>query len=100
MFYTFKRTPNVDRSSNRDRTLPSGYKLSTIDFADGEPAAPADSNTSYKDVFYNTDQSKCPNNCFRPVGMAFDKQGRLYMSSDASGEIYVLVKSATNALTH
>ncbi len=78
--------------SDRDRSLPSGYKVSTIAFdpATGEPTSPPDSTTSYKDIFYNTEQSKCPGNCFRPVGMAFDSQGRLYVSSDASGEIYVL----------
>ena len=28
--------------------------------------------------------------CFRPVGVAFDAKGRLYMSSDSTGEIYVI----------
>ena len=80
---------------NRDRTLPSGYKLSTIAFnpKTGQPLAQPNNQNSYTDIFYNKDQSKCPNNCFRPVGMTFDSQGRLYVSSDASGEIYVLVPS-------
>ena len=40
----------------------------------------------------NANESVCPDNCFRPVGIAFDDQGRLFVSSDASGEIYVVVK--------
>ena len=75
-----------------DRSDPSGYKVSTIPFANGEPVAAADSNTSYTDVLANADNSACPGNCFRPVGMAFDSQGRMFVSSDASGEIYVIVK--------
>lgn len=56
--------------------------------------APPTSNTSYTDIFTNADNSKCPGACFRPVGMTFDRQGRLFVSSDASGEIYVLVADA------
>lgn len=29
----------------------------------------------------------------RPVGLAIDAKGRLFFSSDATGEIYALVKS-------
>ena len=78
---------------DRDRTDPSGYKVSTIQFANGEPVAPANSNTSYTDIFANADNSACPDNCFRPVGMAFDGQGRMFVSSDASGEIYVIMRN-------
>ena len=79
----------------RDRTEPSGYKVSLISFASGEPVAPANSNTSYTDIFANADNSVCPGNCFRPVGLAFDSQGRMFVSSDASGEIYVVVRDET-----
>lgn len=79
----------------RDRTEPSGYKVSLISFANGEPVAPANSNTSYTDIFANADNSACPGNCFRPVGLAFDSQGRMFVSSDASGEIYVVVRDET-----
>ena len=79
----------------RDRTEPSGYKVSLIGFANGEPVAPANSNTSYTDIFANDDNSACPGNCFRPVGLAFDSQGRMFVSSDASGEIYVVVRDET-----
>jgi hypothetical protein len=34
----------------------------------------------------------------RPVGIAFDNHGRMFISSDASGEVYVVVKDqATTA---
>lgn len=77
----------------RDRTNPVGYKLSVIPFANGEPVAAPDNTTSTSDVLANADNAKCPDNCFRPVGIAFDGQGRLFMSSDATGEIYVVVRS-------
>lgn len=77
-----------------DRSQPVGYKVSLIEFANGEPVAPSTSNTSYSDIFTNADNSKCPGACFRPVGITFDSKGRLFVSSDASGEIYVLVADA------
>ena len=79
-----------------DRTSPSGYKMSMIPFENGSPVAMPNSNTSYMDIFANADNSKCPNNCFRPVGIAIDQQGRLFMSSDASGEVYVVMKDVTS----
>ncbi|KAL8700971.1 MAG: hypothetical protein Q9201_005163 [Fulgogasparrea decipioides] len=78
-----------------DRTNPVGYKLSIIPFANGEPVAAPDNKTAAMDVLVNGDNSKCPQNCFRPVGIAFDQQGRLFMSSDSTGEIYVVVRDQT-----
>jgi glucose/arabinose dehydrogenase len=83
-----------------DRTSPSGYKVSVIQFdrATGEPTVPSTSNSSYTDVFYNADNSVCPDSCFRPVGLAFDTMGRMWVSSDATGEIYVVRRvGATSA---
>ena len=80
---------------SRDRTDPVGYKVSLISFANGGPVAPANSNTSYVDIFANANNTVCPENCFRPVGLAFDSQGRMFVSSDASGEIYVVTKDET-----
>ncbi|MCJ1335985.1 hypothetical protein MMC09_001259 [Bachmanniomyces sp. S44760] len=75
-----------------DRTEPSGYKVGMIPFSNGEPVAAANNNTATIDVFINADNSKCPDHCFRPAGLAFDSQGRLFVSSDASGEIYIIVR--------
>lgn len=79
-----------------DRSDPSGYKMSVIAFENGEPVAAADNNTSYMDIFSNQDNSRCPDNCFRPVGMAIDGQGRIFMSSDASGELYIITRDSTS----
>ena len=81
---------------NRDRTEPVGYKVSLIQFQNGQPVAPASSNISTTDIFSNTNNSVCPDNCFRPVGMAFDKKGRLFVASDTTGEIYVIVREESS----
>jgi glucose/arabinose dehydrogenase len=75
-------------SWNRDD--PVGYKVSVIGFADGEPVDASDSMTAATDIVSNADNSACPDNCFRPVGLAWDSNGRLFMSSDSTGEIYVI----------
>ena len=38
-----------------------------------------------------------PADSSRPVGLAFDSQGRMFVSSDASGEVYVVVRDQTTA---
>ncbi|KAL8723414.1 MAG: hypothetical protein Q9181_007285, partial [Wetmoreana brouardii] len=78
----------------------TGYKLSKVDFANGSPVARADSKTAVIDIMSNVDVSKCGqivpyvwnNDCFRPAGLAFDKAGRLFMSSDQTGEIWAITK--------
>jgi hypothetical protein len=59
----------------------------------GSPRAAANSTTATVDIVSNRDLSACPRNCFRPVGLAWDTRGRLYMSSDSTGEIYVITKT-------
>jgi hypothetical protein len=71
-----------------------GYKLSMVEFnGNGSPTAAANSSTAAVDIVSNPDLSKCPRECFRPVGLAWDTQGRLFMSSDSTGEIYMITKS-------
>jgi len=82
-------------SWNRDN--PAGYKVSSIAFENGSPVANADSNTSTIDIFANADNSKCPKGCFRPVGLALDSKDRLIVSSDGTGELYVLVKRQSSS---
>ena len=70
-----------------------GYKLSMVEFdGNGSPSAAADSTTAAVDIVSNPDLSECPDNCFRPAGLAWDSQGRLYMSSDSTGEIFVITR--------
>lgn len=80
-----------------DRSDPVGYKVSMLPFQNGEPVAKSNNNTAIKDIFGNADNSVCPDNCFRPVGLAFDSRGRLFVSSDATGEIYVIERDSTSS---
>jgi len=79
-----------------DKTNPVGYRLTSVAFdgSSGAPVAAADSTQALSDIMSNVDPSKCPGSCFRPVGIAIDSSGRVFMTSDSTGEIYVLVKSA------
>jgi glucose/arabinose dehydrogenase len=76
-----------------NRVQPAGYKVSTISFSDGHPTEPANSTTAAVDVLTNVNTTACPGRCFRPVGMALDSQGRIFVSSDSTGEIYVLERT-------
>ncbi|OTB03839.1 hypothetical protein M426DRAFT_262722 [Hypoxylon sp. CI-4A] len=80
-----------------DRQPHVGYKLIVVPFTraadDGSyaPVAPASSKSGYSDVFYPPDEGNCSaSTCARPVGLVFDAAGRLYMTSDTSGEIFIL----------
>lgn len=92
-----KVLPDHILSRHRNRDIPSGYKLSIVPFENGEPVAAPDNTTAAIDIFANADNNACPDNCFRPTGLAFDSQGRLFMSSDATGEIYVIARSLTTS---
>jgi hypothetical protein len=82
-------------SWNRD--VPVGYKLSVLSFANGQPVEPADSKKAAVDILSNPDISACPGKCFRPVGLAIDSRNRVFMTSDATGDIYVLRRSDMTA---
>ena len=55
--------------------------------------AATDSSSALTDLITNQNITVCPDKCFRPVGLAFDGAGRLWMSSDSTGEIYVLQRT-------
>ncbi|KAK3987116.1 soluble quino protein glucose/sorbosone dehydrogenase [Cladorrhinum sp. PSN332] len=80
-----------------DKTSPVGYRVASIDFdaVTGEPTAEADNTSPLDDIITNADNSKCPDGCFRPVGLAIDDHGRIWFSSDATGEIYVMQQLGT-----
>lgn len=73
-----------------NRENPIGYKISALEFKDGQPTAEHSSTDALIDILTTPDLSKCPDDCFRPVGLAWDKTGRLWVTSDATGEIFVL----------
>ena len=76
-----------------DRDPPSGYKVGAVRFANGSPVDGPTSTTALTDVVSNQDITQCPDRCFRPAGLAWDGQGRLFFSSDTTGEIYVIARS-------
>ncbi|CVL08746.1 related to L-sorbosone dehydrogenase [Fusarium mangiferae] len=73
-----------------NRNPGDGYRLSKVDFANGEPVPESDDPKAEVPLMWNTDNTKCPSGCFRPAGLAFDKSGRLFLTSDSTGELYVL----------
>jgi glucose/arabinose dehydrogenase len=77
---------------NRNRSPPDGYRLSKIEFdpETGMPTKPSTSTTAAINVMSNPDNGKCPNGCFRPVDVAFDAKGRLFMTSDSTNEVWVI----------
>ncbi|KAH7385849.1 soluble quino protein glucose/sorbosone dehydrogenase [Pyrenochaeta sp. MPI-SDFR-AT-0127] len=82
-----------------NREDPVGYSVSVVKFgSDGQPTEPSSSTSALTPIFSNSNTTSCPNNCFRPAGLAWDRNGRLYVTSDATGEIYVITKSGGDAL--
>ncbi|KAK0643959.1 soluble quino protein glucose/sorbosone dehydrogenase [Cercophora newfieldiana] len=74
-----------------DRRPADGYRVMKIPFgADGQPVAPLTSRSAATTIMENANTGSCPTGCFRPVGLAFDKKGRLFVSSDSTGEIHVI----------
>ncbi|OLN88319.1 L-sorbosone dehydrogenase 1 [Colletotrichum chlorophyti] len=78
-----------------NRQPPDGYRLSKVDFgANGQPTAASNSRSAEVRVAWNSDNAVCPSSCFRPVGLAWDNKGRLFMVSDSTGELFVLTVPA------
>ncbi|KAI1332335.1 soluble quino protein glucose dehydrogenase [Xylariaceae sp. FL0255] len=79
-----------------DRQPPTGYKVVAVPFElqpSGyyAPTAFPWSNRGTIDVFYPPDETSCSaTSCIRPVGLAFDAMDRLYVTSDVSGEVFLL----------
>jgi len=73
-----------------NRNPPDGYRVERVEFKGGKPVAPLSSQGAGVPIMENPSTGRCPNGCFRPVGLDFDSKGRLYMSSDSTGEIYVI----------
>ncbi|KAK4062752.1 CAZyme family AA12 [Trichoderma aggressivum f. europaeum] len=74
-----------------NRNEATGYRIVSLAFgSDGQPTAPQNSTNAVTDIIANADVTNCPGQCFRPVGLAWDSADRLWFSSDATGEIFVL----------
>jgi hypothetical protein len=66
--------------------------LGRVPFNDLQPVAAPSSNAGYSFLVQATNLTSCPGTCIRPVGLAFSKSGRLFVSSDSSGELFVISK--------
>ncbi|CAI4219511.1 unnamed protein product [Parascedosporium putredinis] len=75
-----------------NRNEPVGYAVSTISFENGQPVAKSDSMDAAQEILSNPNLGNCPGSCFRPVGLAWGSDDRLFMTSDATGEVFVLQK--------
>ncbi|KAI0467751.1 soluble quino protein glucose dehydrogenase [Xylaria cf. heliscus] len=79
-----------------NREPPTGYKVIAVPFTQGPDGSYAPEAASWSirgsiDVFYPQDETQCSSStCIRPVGLVFDAVGRLYVTSDASGELFLL----------
>lgn len=76
-----------------DRTPPDGYRLSRVAWnpQTGQPVANVTSGASAaENIMINSNLSACPGKCFRPAGLAWSPSGKLFMSSDATNEIWVI----------
>ncbi|KAL2192291.1 hypothetical protein P885DRAFT_73110 [Corynascus similis CBS 632.67] len=72
----------------------NGFRVVRIDFGpDGQPVHPANSKTAQVPVFENVEMANCPLNCFLPSGLAIDKKGRIFLSNDQLGYVYVIYEA-------
>ncbi|GJJ15126.1 hypothetical protein Clacol_009401 [Clathrus columnatus] len=79
---SFKDDAFVSFHGSLNRVPPTGYGVIHIPFGDNGP-----SSSNYAFIVQVADLSPCPGQCIRPVGLAFSKDGRLFVSSDSSGEV-------------
>ncbi|KAJ7608744.1 hypothetical protein FB45DRAFT_945822 [Roridomyces roridus] len=69
-----------------DRSPPTGYGVVHAPF----PFEGSD----YSFLIQATDLTSCPGSCIRPVGLVFSSSGVLYVSSDSSGELFMIEKNS------
>ncbi|KAJ7292675.1 hypothetical protein C8J57DRAFT_4053 [Mycena rebaudengoi] len=67
-----------------NRSPPTGYGVVHVPF-------PLDQTYSF--IIQATNLASCPGSCIRPVGLVFSGSGALYVSSDTSGELFVIERS-------
>ncbi|KAF8909721.1 hypothetical protein CPB84DRAFT_1765299 [Gymnopilus junonius] len=73
-----------------DRTPPTGYGVIRVP----SPLGPqTQKDLGYSFLVQATNLNTCPGSCIRPVGLAFGSDGRLYVSSDSSGELFVIERT-------
>ncbi|KAK6331263.1 hypothetical protein TWF696_003323 [Orbilia brochopaga] len=85
---------------------PTGHKIVNVPFNRGTVAAPSTTKQGTVDFIWtdeSVDTANCKSElntgptaieCISPVGLAFDEGGRLYFTSDQTGEIFAVTKDA------
>ena len=66
--------------------------MDRVPFTGLQPSSPPSSKTGYSFLVQATNLDTCPGTCIRPVGLAFANDGRLFVSSDSSGELFIISK--------
>ena len=90
-----EKSPLADMlAGNRDD--PVGYQIASVSFnSDGMPSSKGDSRSAATPIISTPDLGNCPDDCFRPAGLAWDSEGRLWFTSDSTGEIFVAERSSS-----
>ena len=81
---------------------PTGKKVVFAPFQDGEPTAPRESTNGLTDFIWTdpafnlttcrTELTKNGPPCFSPVGLEYDCEGTLFVTSDLTGEVFAVTK--------
>ncbi|PPR04648.1 hypothetical protein CVT24_011866 [Panaeolus cyanescens] len=81
----------VSFHGSADRSPPTGYGVVRVPFPLNQQFG---GGLGYSFIVQATDLTGCPTNCnaIRPVGLAFGDDGRLFVSSDATGELFFVQK--------
>ena len=62
-------------------------RFTRIPWSGSGPVASSTAGNGYNFIVQAADLSRCQDECVRPVGLAFDSRGQLFVSSDTTGEV-------------
>lgn len=91
----YNNTAFIAKHGSWNRPDPQGYSVGYITFranVSDPDAAAINSEDAWEDILEPEDEEDCPEDCFRPVGIAFDKQGRMFVTSDSTKELVVITR--------
>lgn len=78
-----------------NRSPPTGYGIVRMPFRNGTPHVPEFEPLEF--IIQVANLAGCPTNCLRPVGVAFGSDGRLFATSDETGELFVIEAATPSA---